>query len=65
MVINALIKKASMFSGDSEAEKVQACFDKCLVLDPTSPDALIHRARVSCLHLSPFFPSSSVVCSLV
>lgn len=28
-------------------DKVEACFDKCLVLDSTCPDALMHKARVS------------------
>lgn len=47
MVINALIKKASVFAGNSELEKLKSCFDKCLVLDSTSPDCLMHRARVN------------------
>ena len=47
MAINALIKKASIFAGDTDLDKVKTCFDKCFVLDSGCPDALIHRARVS------------------
>ena len=47
MVVHALIKKASVYAGDNDKEKVKVCFDKCLALDPASPDALIHKARVS------------------
>ena len=47
MAINALIKKASIYAGDSDMDKVKACFDKCFVLESSCPDALIHRGRVS------------------
>ena len=47
MVINALIKKASVYAGNSEMDKVKSCYDKCFVIDSQCPDALIHRARVS------------------
>ncbi len=47
MAINALIKKASVYAGESDMDKVKGCFDKCFVLEASCPDALIHRARVS------------------
>ncbi len=47
MIINCFVKKASIHAGSGDMDKVKSCFDKCLVIDRSSPDALIHRARVS------------------
>jgi len=41
------VKQIALYAGIPDVKKVDACLDRCFELQEDSPDALVHKARVS------------------